>query len=778
MSEFFRKRPLEDLPTAVKQLRVEAEEAEEALEVCQVVQEDEVDEEDDEDDELSDVEETQTGDSERAPSPPLLPDVPQLPELPEPPGPPQPPSIPEQRAAATPWDKSTAVKGGFYTHTNGHVGKACKHAKDGLKLYPVCTDASCGTFTPGKWGAQCKIHANPLTALILAAKPNPTALPPWKAKIGGRDHTWKGQVDKLYHHPVYNCLAIGIKAGVDGVICKRICKWKGCVSKTGTMTTPLCPIHDEDKCAENGCNNSRHGGGDFCQTHSIKPEHKCSTEGCKERKLIETGKCATCNKKDRRAANYDADYKRLILDTDFCTQTGSVPLPNGGIPKLADLSRGVKYAMLTDLPNRKVVVKVLCGHTMTLACHHTRCKQFAQSNEDGKVFFCTQHGGGKRCIAICGVDDAGNPLCPNTSKYRISDQARLAQATGPPVPRPDLVGQWACKSCLTRVDPSNEAVKLKVRIEDVVMAAFNEKLLEMDRSELTPEELATTTYDCVDGPSKRRADRLKKEAGYHLQIEPDEHQHADRLAGCERAKLSGHLIDAGAAHFTDDEAVLWEGKPGEPKPPGDDALDAMIKAEGKDSLWARKLQYARARAVRRVERDSRTNERNLHKEGKVLPKRLVIRFNTHEFTAACGTKVGPLVRPVNSTLKVTNKPKGHEDNKHETIVSLVPTGRMDAAITTLVEVYLDHLLKARTDPTWLAEQPDLKCIYLRYSGCDLDGVDREGTVAAVYAAAPANMTIAQAGADLGVKSYDPKAIYSKNKRPLPASQAGSSRDGA
>jgi hypothetical protein len=266
------------------------------------------------------------------------------------------------------------------------------------------------------------------------------------------------------------------------------------------------------------------------------------------------------------------------------------------------------------------------------------------------------------------------------------------------------------------MDPENVAVKVHIRKEHIVLAALEAILRQRGRGDL----LEKVTHDCVQGPSKRRMDwgnivseRLTQD------VEVDEDQHVNRDTSCEHAKLMGHMMDRGALGFTAEEDALWrEGAP------SDETLEEL-KETLRDTPEMHRLRAARRRATLRVVRDYNARHRAATKSAAesgsavcIAPKLLVIRFNCDQFVAADGTRVGSLF---------TATGVQDADMKYK------PSKRFNAAMEALATAVLERV-DAEKDDAWFASLRELEIVYVRYDGCDPDGVDRRGEVAAAHAA--------------------------------------------
>ena len=62
-----------------------------------------------------------------------------------------------------------------------------------------------------------------------------------------------------------------------------------------------------------------------------------------------------------------------------------------------------------------------------------------------------------------------------------------------------------------------------------------------------------------------------------------------------------------------------------------------------------------------------------------------------------------------------------------------PSKRFNAAMEALATAVLQRV-DAEKDDAWFAAQRELEIVYVRYDGCDPDGADRRGEVAAAHAA--------------------------------------------
>jgi hypothetical protein len=105
------------------------------------------------------------------------------------------------------------------------------------------------------------------------------------------------------------------------------------------------------------------------------------------------------------------------------------------------------------------------------------------------------------------------------------------------------------------LDPSNVEAKHVMSKEYFTLAAMVKELVSRGHQSL----LGEAVNDCPAGPSRRRMDlSVPTGAAMLLDVEIDEGQHDGYTTSCERAKLAGHLVDEGAAHF-DKEGNFREG---------------------------------------------------------------------------------------------------------------------------------------------------------------------------------------------------------------------------
>jgi hypothetical protein len=395
-------------------------------------------------------------------------------------------------------------------------------------------------------------------------------------------------------------------------------------------------------------------------------------------------------------------------------------------------ARGVKHAMQSMHRGQNWGLYVLSCNRPKLACQHPKCVQLAQPTPDKGTTHCVQHGGGPRCEAS-GAHVLDPP--PPHASYKFSS-AVACNGT----PRPEWVGKPACLSCLKQLDPSNVAVKVLARKEDLTVAAIDQGLYDAGYPEIAAVTSSILTHDCAEGPSRRRKDLAVAFCRRLLgDFEQDEGQHKDRALSCERRKLAGHMIDAGASGLTHDESKLWD-----ETLPDDIALEEMLETPA-DTAAMRALRRKRAAVITRLVREVNARKfASSHGDADaIVPKLHTIRFNCDDYIANDGYKAGSLFK----VTEVTNKDVPFVVDTTDAFAPAIK-----AVVKRIIELW--HLCK---DEAWIDAHRELEVEYWRYDGCGRDGRDPDMAVARAHAARRVDKHGDEVDAEGTAVPMDPKA---------------------
>ena len=448
-----------------------------------------------------------------------------------------------------------------------------------------------------------------------------------------------------------------------------------------------------ERCVETGCEKGqKHPSGRCCgceQKHN-HPDQKCKCGHSLPKKKTQ---CSNCDRKDEVASRKAARVHEVQTYLD--DGTGLLPDP-GGVSNA--VARQV-YVVQNAQDDYRPGLFVRGGNLWSRACVHVddgkRCGQQAINGDH-----CNQHGGGYRCESGAHMDET-----PPCAKYTLGVTAGINGH-----PRPDLAGTRVCLRCLKQMDPANVAVKVYVHKEHLLLAGTVEVLRDRGWGWLVCGATNIATHDCEAGPSRRRMDlRLSMSARFLVDVEGDEHEHADRDTSCEHAKLAGHLVDAGAIGMSKAEAELYSDDL-----PDDLELERLAETDADTPEYVR-LRAARKRLQARLLRDARTRDR----VGTVVPKLRVLRINTDAFVAADGTRVGSLFANT------------HIQSEAD-VLKLKPSALFQPAVVQLAERIID-LYMAQLDDAFVDTHKQLDVEYLRYSGCRRDGLDTTNAVPALLA---------------------------------------------
>ena len=389
-----------------------------------------------------------------------------------------------------------------------------------------------------------------------------------------------------------------------------------------------------------------------------------------------------------------------------------------------DCKKGVVYCVANKNDKWKPIRMAKFGTQCHRACNE--CNQVAFGDgKGGEATRCIVHGGGPRCESGVHVLDDVAPW----AGYVVSDMAVSKDSNGKSHPRPKWAGKRFCMGCMKYFDPYNEVVKAFVHKEDLVLSGVVEELYKRGLGDLASISDGILKNDCQEGESRRRKDlNVDTDPRLMFMVENDENQHRDRTTSCERKKLAGHLVDAGATGFSKQEDELWAASL-----PTDEQLEA-IRETDKDTPKMQRLRRARKKANQRLVREANAKARAARSSGAggaagasadavVAPKLHCLRFNCDEFVAKDGTEEGTRV---GSLFRTTgNQEKG------ETL-KLKPTRLFKKAIVMLTDRILE-IIELSKDDAWIEAHKEWHVEYMRYDGCDVDGLDRDGSVEATQA---------------------------------------------
>jgi hypothetical protein len=353
-------------------------------------------------------------------------------------------------------------------------------------------------------------------------------------------------------------------------------------------------------------------------------------------------------------------------------------------------------------------------------CADETCKNVARSPST----FCIKHGGGHRCVTIGAHNHQEfKPHAP----YTIS-----ANAKSNGYAKPQWTGAKACMDCLRRVDPDNVAVKAVAFKEDVVVAAFQQRVYDLHRAD--PDDLAldglvaaisngSVVHDCPapGGTSHRRHDvKLDADSGLVIALEVDENQHKFKDdPQCENRKLAGHMIDLNAPFLKREASDIMDKKP-------EHRTDAELKVLQTAVQEAMRQKRHIQRSLAKARGASSSSSSSSSTAAPMLVKKLaVVRFNCDEYVASDGQKIGALMHAVHL----------QDENAFAKYTPVEKDGRFRKAIERLTAVVVDLWRKA-TNPhdaeardRWVDEQRELEIKYVRYDGCDAKtGEDVDGSV--------------------------------------------------
>jgi hypothetical protein len=353
-------------------------------------------------------------------------------------------------------------------------------------------------------------------------------------------------------------------------------------------------------------------------------------------------------------------------------------------------------------------------------CADETCKNKAQSPSK----FCIKHGGGHRCVTI-GAHN--HQEFKPYARYTISANAKSNGHAWP-----QWTGAKACMDCLRRVDPDNVAVKAVAFKEDVVVAAFQQRVYDLHRAD--PDDLAldglvtaisngSVVHDCPapGGTSRRRHDvKLDADSGLVIALEVDENQHKFKDdPQCENRKLAGHMIDLNAPFLKREASDIMDKKP-------EHRTDAELKVLQTAVQEAMRQKRHIQRSLAKARGASSSSSSSSSTAALMLVKKLaVVRFNCDEYVASDGQKIGALMHAVHL----------QDENAFAKYTPVEKDGRFRKAIERLTAVVVDLWRKA-TNPhdaeardRWVDEQRELEIKYVRYDGCDAKtGEDVDGSV--------------------------------------------------
>lgn len=585
------------------------------------------------------------------------------------------------------WDSKTAVEGERYAHTHPRHGavtvvavrvRSLTNCKSRLLCRCGCGERAGSDVAHEGYAPACLTRERTKAAVAAARRPDGT-LPPFKGKSKE---------------------TVGAYCTVDGVEGKAIknrggAVWRPfCACGTCYRLTPKCqPIAAGCATAErcvtvvNGvrCKAGRERG-DLCPSCYAK-ERYGTCPRCPLALAAGRTQCSACDAKDAVAAQRAAHVPELLA----LVAAGA---RDGREVKSWEAEKGVVHVVHNAQQAQRPRLVLRSGKAWTPACTHgdgrSFCGQLAVQTNDGTKTHCVAHGGGMRC-SVPGVHEGPPPHAIYTFSASVATALR---------------GQPACHACLVKLDPTNLAVHIKFHKEHLFLAAIAEELCKRLWGWLVCGATNIATHDCVAGPSNRRMDLMLAMARRFLvDLEGDEFEHVDRTTSCEHAKLAGHLIDAGLAGLTRSESrrddVLYaEGRPS-------DAY--LCEVEGTD---ADTEENAKLRAARRALNDRLVRSKAAAEAGGKTPKLRVLRVNLDGFTAADGTKVGSMFTDVHIQSKADVSKKK---------LSMEGLRAIPRIVDRLLEIYMQQL-----DDAYFEAHKSLEVEYLRYSGCDRDGVDRHG----------------------------------------------------
>jgi len=635
------------------------------------------------------------------------------------------------------WNSTTAVEGCRYRYSHKTYGGVVvvavrKPTQKNCSFVMLCR-CGCGKFAKSEGYAMVCATREKVKADVAAARLPDGSLPEFKGasrEVAGTYCQRNGIEGRATKRG--NCAQF-LRFCACGT-CFRLTHNSSMSLAPGCSTAPRCEnVIDGVRCKAAQCR------GNLCSVcYNIQRSGQCPR--CPQGLPVGGLQCLNCDAKDARAAKRQLHEPALLALVEAGARDGREV-------NAWDAEVNVVYVVHNPQDGQRPRLVLRSGNSWRSACTHRSegklCTNIVQRTNDGSTTLCHRHGGGMRCES--GVHDADEGVPPYAG-YVLSDACRQ-------VP---MRGKRVCRTCLIKFDPDNLAVDVIFHKEHVFLDALAQELHKRLWGWLTCGKTNIATHDCAAGESRRRMDlMLAMSRRFLTDVEGDENEHVDRSTSCEHAKLSGHLIDAGLAGLSRSESrrddVLYaEGLPSDAD---------LTKLEGTD---ADTEDFAKLRAARKALNDHVVRRNQDREADRNLIRLRVLRVNLDGFTAADGSRVGSMFTSVRVQTKAdVFKYKLSAEGKRA--IPLV--------VDRILEIYMLQL-----DDAFVESHKTLEVEYFRYSGCDRDGVDRQG-LAVVEIAARENGERAKRVAEDAARREAFKAHAKAKKQKQTATSAGAGPSG-